>query len=174
MIENPEPIVEVLRPILANTTLLYLKTHHYHLNAKGANFFATHSTLDAQYKALVDAIDRIGERIKQLYGETPVTSEILKLGTIDDAIALTDDDDKEFEVYQDLARDNFDLANQCLDASEIAAALNDQATINLLGDRQGQHEEYLWRLSSMLPANIRKPFIADLRSSAKAIKLKKR
>jgi hypothetical protein len=84
---KPSPVVEILRPIAANTALLQIKTHQYHQNTKGINFTAFHElVLDVQYKALVKAVDRVGERIKKLFGDVPVTREYFDLGDIDDAV----------------------------------------------------------------------------------------
>lgn len=161
MIKDPAPIVEVLRPILANTALLYLKTHQYHHNVKGSNFYASHLVFNDQYQALFEAIDIIGERIEKLFGTVPVTSEYFDLGDIGDAVIGA----PELDIYKDLARDNFELANQCIKAAIVAQDLDDGATVNLLGDRQEQHEDFVWRLTSMLPDSDRDNFIDELQAS---------
>lgn len=160
MIKDPAPIVEALRPILANTALLYLKAHQYHHNVKGVNFYASHLVFNDQYQALVEAVDTIGERIKKLFGDVPVTSEYFDLGDIEDAVIGA----SEFDIYKDLAQDNYDLANQCIEAAILAQSLDDGATVNMLGDRQEQHEDFVWRLTSMLPDGDRDEFIDQLQN----------
>lgn len=144
--------------------LLQLKTHQYHLSVKGINFYASHLVLNDQYHALFEASDVIGERIQKLFGSTPTTREILDLGIIDDAVVGS----TEFDIYKDLARDNFELANQCIKAAIVAQDLDDGATVNLLGDRQEQHEDFVWRLTSMLPDRDRDDFIDELQASVEA------
>lgn len=147
MLKAPTPIIIALRSILANTALLYLKTHQYHHNVTGVNFYASHEVFNAQYTALVEAIDKIGERIRKLGGVVPVTADYFNLGNISNATLGA----SEFAIYKDLATDNTNLANQCIRAALIAQAADDGATVNLLGDRQEQHEDFAWRLLSMLP-----------------------
>jgi starvation-inducible DNA-binding protein len=159
MLKPTANIVAALRPIMANTVLLQLKTHQYHHNTTGTNFYASHQVFDTQYKDLVDATDTIGERIRKLYGYVPVTKEYFVLGNIKDAVVGMG----EFDIYKDLAADNFNLANQCISAALIAQNFDDAASVNLLGDRQEQHEDFAWRLLSMLPDDMNKDFTARLR-----------
>jgi starvation-inducible DNA-binding protein len=159
---KPSPVVEILRPIAANTALLQLKTHQYHQNTKGINFTSFHElVLDVQYKALVKAVDRVGERIKKLFGDVPVTREYFDLGDIDDAVIGA----SEIEIIKDLATDNFDIAQQCIKGAVEAQKYQDGATVNLLGDRQEAHEDFTWRLTSMLPDGDRDDFIDELQAS---------
>lgn len=150
MLKNPQPIIDSLRPILANTALLYLKTHQYHHNVTGVNFYSSHEVFNTQYNALVEAIDKLGERIRKLGGVVPTTSDYFMLGDINNAILNA----SEFTIYKDLATDNLNIANQCIRAAIISQSLDDGATVNLLGDRQEQHEDFSWRLVSMLPAPL--------------------
>ena len=162
MLKPTANIVAMLRPILANTVLLQLKTHQYHQNVTGTNFYASHQVFDTQYKSLLDASDTIGERIRKLNGFVPVTKEYTSLGNIKDAVVGMD----EFGIYKDLAADNFNLANQCISAALIAQNFDDGATVNLLGDRQEQHEDFAWRLLSMLPDDVKDAFVNLLRGGA--------
>lgn len=155
MLKPTTNIVAALRPILANTVLLQLKTHQYHQNVTGTNFYASHEVLNTQYKELLEASDTIGERIRKLYGFVPVTKEYALLGSIKDAVVVMD----EFGIYKDLAADNFNLANQCISAALIAQNFDDGATVNLLGDRQEVHEDFAWRLLSMLPDDVKDAFV---------------
>lgn len=160
---KPSPVVEILRPIAANTALLQLKTHQYHQNTKGANFAALHKlVLDVEYKALVEAVDTIGERIKHLFGDVPVTREYFELGNIEDGVIGA----TELEIIKELAKDNFNLAQQCIKGGvEAQEEYQDLATGNLLGDRQLYHEDVVWRLTSMLPDGDRDDFIDELQAS---------
>jgi len=163
---KPSPVVDILRPILANTALLQLKTHQYHHNTKGANFAAFHElVLDVEYKSLVEAVDTIGERIKHLFGDVPVTREYFDLGNIEDGVIGA----TEIEIIRDLATDNFNLAQQCIKGGvEAQEEYQDLATGNMLGDRQLYHEDVVWRLTSMLPDGDRDDFIDELQSSVEA------
>lgn len=62
---------EILREILANYYVLYLKTQGYHWNCKGRDFFLWHEQFEKQYLNITEAIDTIAELIREINRETP-------------------------------------------------------------------------------------------------------
>jgi starvation-inducible DNA-binding protein len=147
MINDPTAIITALRSILANTALLYLKTHQYHHNVTGVNFYASHAVFNTQYEAFVDAIDKLGERLRQLGANVPVTDDYFVLGNIRSSIVGA----SEFTIYKDLATDNMNIANQCIRAALIAQDLGDTGSAEVFSGRQLQHQDFAWKLTSMLP-----------------------
>ena len=59
-----EAITEGLSRVLADTYVLYLKTHAYHWNVTGPLFSSLHLLFEAEYNELHDAGDTIAERIR--------------------------------------------------------------------------------------------------------------
>lgn len=66
-------ITTILQQILADTTVLYMKTRNAHWNVVGQRFPVAHAFFEEQYKALELAIDAIAERIRML-GKVPEAS----------------------------------------------------------------------------------------------------
>ena len=64
-------IADELSKVLADTYMLYLKTHNYHWNVTGAHFHSLHEQFEEQYTELADAIDEIAERIRALGHKAP-------------------------------------------------------------------------------------------------------
>ena len=77
----PEPdrmrIAEQLSILLADTYLLYLKTHNYHWNVTGRLFQTLHLMFETQYTELASAVDIIAERIRALGVHAPVLTRNL-------------------------------------------------------------------------------------------------
>ena len=59
-------VVEQLTRVLADAYAVYLKTHGYHWNVRGPEFFSLHNMLEQQYRDQWAALDDIAERIRAL------------------------------------------------------------------------------------------------------------
>ena len=76
-------IAQGLSKVLADTYLLYLKTHNFHWNVEGPMFQTLHTMFMQQYTEAWNAIDLVAERIRSLGHYAPGTyKEYLKLGSI--------------------------------------------------------------------------------------------
>src|SRR6476646_12182098 len=59
-------IAEGLSRLLADTFILYLKTHNFHWNVTGPMFHTLHRMFEEQYNELWLAVDAIAERMRSL------------------------------------------------------------------------------------------------------------
>ena len=59
-------VTEGLTKVLADTFVLYLKTHSFHWNVEGPNFHSLHELFEEQYTELWEATDELAERIRAL------------------------------------------------------------------------------------------------------------
>src|SRR4051812_44062284 len=66
-----EAISQGLSRVLADTYMLYLKTHAYHWNVTGPLFSSLHLLFETQYNELHAAGDVIAERIRALVHFAP-------------------------------------------------------------------------------------------------------
>src|SRR3982750_4879051 len=81
--EDRKSIVEGLSRLLADTYVLYLKTHNFHWNVEGPMFQTLHQMFMEQYTEAWNAVDLVAERIRSLGHYAPGTyKEYLKLGSI--------------------------------------------------------------------------------------------
>jgi starvation-inducible DNA-binding protein len=123
-------IAQGLSRMLADTYLLYLKTHNFHWNVEGPMFQTLHTMFMAQYTEAWNAIDPIAERIRALGHYAPGTyKEYLKLGSIKET-------------------DGVPKAEKMV--LPIAEGANDQPTLDLLTQRMDVHEKNAWMLRSLL------------------------
>ena len=80
-------IAEGLSRLLADTYLLYLKTHNFHWNVEGPMFQTLHDMFMAQYTETWNAIDPIAERIRALGGIAPGSmAAFLKLARLSEDV----------------------------------------------------------------------------------------
>lgn len=75
--------IEGLRKLQADSIVLFMKTHNFHWNVKGADFMPAHKALEEIYERFADMFDDLAERILQLGGEPIVTlKEALEVSKI--------------------------------------------------------------------------------------------
>ncbi len=68
-------VVDILKVLLADESLLYIKLRNYHWNVTGTEFFPLHAAFEEQYEKLADVIDDVAERIRQYGVMTPGTMD---------------------------------------------------------------------------------------------------
>lgn len=59
-------VAEVLNQVLADQTVLYIKTRNAHWNVEGPDFHAMHLFFESQYTELEKIIDEVAERVRTL------------------------------------------------------------------------------------------------------------
>lgn len=145
--ENREKIADALSRVLADSYVLYLKTHNYHWNVTGELFHSLHEQFEEQYTELADAIDEIAERIRALGYRAPGTfKEFNELTSIEEK----QDEPEAMEMVRRLAVGNEQLLRTARQALVPAKEAEDEATIDLLTERLNVHSKTAWMLRSHL------------------------
>ena len=143
-----EAIAEGLSRVLADTYVLYLKTHAYHWNVTGPLFSSLHLLFETQYNELHDAGDTIAERIRALGHFAPGTyaaySRLTSIAEDNDSVpaALT--------MVRNLTLGHEALGRTLRAAFKTAEAGGDQATMDLLIGRMEASDKAAWMLRSHL------------------------
>lgn len=70
---NRLAIATELSKMLADETVLYIKTKNAHWNVEGPDFFAIHKFFEAQFEQLDEIIDNVAERIRTIGHYAPGT-----------------------------------------------------------------------------------------------------
>lgn len=145
--KNRKEIADALSKVLADSYMLYLKTHNYHWNVTGELFHSLHEQFEEQYTELADAIDEIAERIRALGYRAPGTfKEFNALTSIDEQ----QDEPEAMEMVRRLAVGNEQVLRTARQALEPANNAEDEATIDLLTERLHVHSKTAWMLRSHL------------------------
>lgn len=144
--EDQQAVSAALFNSMADTFSLYFKTHSYHWNVTGSNFFSLHTLFEEQYTNMWEALDELAERMRTLGNAAPVSSTTLvKHSGIAEAkegkISSTD-------MVKDLAEGHKHLVATLNAAFKVAQENGDEVTVGMLTERLDFHEKAYWMLRS--------------------------
>lgn len=140
-------IARGLSRLLADTYLLYLKTHSFHWNVEGPMFQTLHQMFMEQYTETWNAIDLIAERIRSLGEYAPGTyREYAKLARIRE----TDGVPRAEQMVRLLIEGQEAVVRTARELLPVSEKANDQPTLDLLTQRMQVHEKNAWMLRSLL------------------------
>lgn len=142
-----EAISVALGRLLADTYMLYLKTHNYHWNVTGMNFMSLHEMFEEQYTELAQAVDVIAEHIRSLGHFAPGSfNEFSKLTNITEDDSLPDDK----TMIQRLLESNETVIRTAREALPSCEEAGDEASLDLVTERLRYHSKVAWMLRSHL------------------------
>lgn len=142
-----EAVARELSKVLADSYALYLKTHGYHWNVRGPEFFSLHNLLEEQYREVWAALDEIAERIRALGELAPQSaSAFANLTSIKDG----DPEKDASEMLKELIKDNGVVLATARAALDAADAAGDEASVDLMTERLTAHEKAAWMLRASL------------------------
>ncbi len=145
--EQRQNIAKALSSLLADSYMLYLKTHNYHWNVTGMNFQPLHEMFEQQYTELAQAIDVIAEQIRSLGFSAPGSFKAFsKLTSVTEEEEVPDARTmvkRSQEANETLIR----TARKALPACEEAG---DEASLDLVTERIRTHSKVAWMLRSHL------------------------
>jgi starvation-inducible DNA-binding protein len=140
-------IADGLGCVLADTYLLYLKTHAFHWNVEGPMFNTLHAMFMEQYTELWTAVDSIAERIRSLGFPAPGTyREFATLTSIEETVGVP----KAMQMVRLLVAGHETLARTLRSVFPVAEHAADESTVDLLTQRLQVHEKTAWMLRSLL------------------------
>jgi len=136
-----------LSRLLADTYVLYLKTHSFHWNVEGPMFQTLHQMFMVQYTETWNAIDLIAERIRALGHYAPGSyQQYVKLASIKESTGVP----KAEKMVRELVEGQEAVARTARSVLPLADKANDQPTLDLLTQRLDIHEKTAWMLRSLL------------------------
>ncbi|HKY43796.1 MAG TPA: DNA starvation/stationary phase protection protein [Pyrinomonadaceae bacterium] len=154
--KDMQRVADALSNVLADTFIVYLKTHNFHWNVTGPMFHTLHQMFEEQYNELWLAVDAIAERIRSLGFIAPGSyGEFAKLTYLQESPVARN----ATEMIAELLRDHETTARTVRSALAVARTAVDAPTEDLLTQRLAAHEKAVWMLRSLL---------AEERSSANA------
>ena len=146
--EERETIAQHLSRVLADTYMLYIKTHAYHWNVTGPMFSSLHLLFEKQYTALHDTTDLVAERIRALGHFAPGSyATYARLTTISED---NEDVPPALSMVRNLVTGHEALSRSAREAYKTANSADDQATVDLLTGVIEASEKSAWMLRSHL------------------------
>lgn len=145
--QDRKQIADSLSRVLADSYLLYLKTHNFHWNVTGPMFQTLHVMFMEQYTELWNALDPIAERIRALDYPAPGSyKRYVELASIKEEDGVPNAK----EMIRQLVDGQEAVARTVRAAFKVAEAAGDQPSADLLTQRMEIHEKNAWMLRSLL------------------------
>lgn len=136
-------VTEALNRLLADTFVLYFKTHAYHWNVEGPNFASLHGMFMEQYTDLWQSLDDIAERLRAVDAYAPVSvKELMKQAQLTETGQHRDHK----QMVKDLAEDNAAISQSLSDLIKQVQDAGDEGTADLFINRQKYFDKTAWML----------------------------
>lgn len=143
-------IAKALTRVLGNSYILYVKTHAYHWNVTGKNFFGLHNLFEEQYRAIWESLDDIAERIRAVGENAPLSARMMA------EAANIEESDNNVPSSQVMLQNLIDDQTRWIKDAEVAldeaSEAGDTGTEDLLSPLIREHEKMRWMLESSVDA----------------------
>ena len=140
-------IANGLSRLLADTYVVYLKTHNFHWNVEGPMFQTLHQMFMEQYTEAWNAIDLIAERIRSLGHYAPGTyRQYLERARVKETPGVP----RAEQMVKLLIEGQEAVVKTAREVLPLADAAADEPTLDLLTQRMQIHEKNAWMLRSLL------------------------
>ncbi|MEM9494605.1 MAG: Dps family protein [Pseudomonadota bacterium] len=140
-------VADGLNKTLADTYVLYMKTHAYHWNVTGPQFHTLHTMFEEQYREMWAALDEIAERVRALGIFAPSSGK-----SFADLASIADDDTTPLPadvMVANLLQGHEALIRNAREALGAAEDAGDAASADLLTVRIQAHEKTAWMLRAL-------------------------
>ena len=141
-------VVELLKSLQADSTVMFMKLHNFHWNVKGMDFHPVHAKTEEMYDGFADLLDDLAERVLQL-GDKPLVSlaSILKSARIkeEEASSFTSK-----AIAEAVLKDYEFLASEFKKLSKMADDAGDKVTAGFADEKVGAFEKSIWMLKAQL------------------------
>lgn len=143
--EARHEIVDALKGFLADTAIVYFKTHSFHWNVEGESFYGNHLMFEKLYKDLWESMDDIAERIRAFGDKAfPSYEEMFKHASIGEV----ETSPSASVMVQNLRDDYVRLTKEAYAVGTIAEKYGDRVTTDLMTQRSAFLEKAAWMMQS--------------------------
>lgn len=143
-----EQLTAALNIAVANTFVMYFKSHTYHWNVEGSDFIQYHEFLSDLYTDLHDAVDPTSERLRVIGQYAPHSlADILNSATIDED---ADKPRSAREMFTNLLEANDKVVDSLNKVFELATNNKQQGIADFAAGRLDVHAKHSWFLKSLL------------------------
>jgi len=144
-----DDLIKQMNVVLADSYVTYLKAHGYHWNIVGKDFYQMHKLLEIIYEEIQEAIDDIGEQVRQINGRAIHSLlEFDTYKTISDNVVTNGHDNT--GMLSDLSNANLQVIASLYRAYDLAEEHKEFGLSNFLQDRMMAHKKHAWMLKSTL------------------------
>jgi len=134
-----------LKETLATVFSFYLKTHMFHWNVEGPEFYQLHKMFEQIYEDVYDSIDPLAEQIRAIGSYAPGSlKRYVELSKIQDEVSLS----TPAAMVTKLIADNKIVIETLNAAFMEAEKQKQQGLMNFLADRIDKHHKWEWFLTA--------------------------
>lgn len=146
---NRQAVADELSKVLADETVLYIKTKNAHWNIEGPDFYDKHKFFEAQFGQLDEIIDSVAERIRSIGHYAPATlKSYLELTSLTEQ---TNDKNDGQGFINELLEDHESIIIVLREhIKSFADDYNDLGTSDFITGLMETHEKMAWFLRSHL------------------------
>lgn len=146
---NREQVAELLRQLLADEHVLYIKLRNYHWNVMGPHFQLLHAFFEEQYNAVATYADDIAERIRSLGSFAPGSMEEFRAyARLEESRHL---DGNAQKMLENLLSDHEALVQILRRGQEVVMEqYGDAGTQGFLAALMEAHEKHAWMVRAHL------------------------
>lgn len=142
-----DQLVQITRIAFSSTFSFYVKTHSFHWNVEGSDFFEYHKLFEEIYNEVYGSLDAFAENIRKLDAYMPTSYHTLSMLTkIEDEDRVPSKDEMVKELLVDsekillILKKNYDLAE----------AASEHGLSNFLAERMDAHKKHAWFLRASI------------------------
>jgi starvation-inducible DNA-binding protein len=147
---NKEMLASKLSVILSDVVTFKSASQGFHWNVKGPQFIQFHDFFGELYEDAESAIDPLGENIRKLGFDAPVTlSDYVSMASMEPNPTSSDPIDQSRELYNL----NANLIRCLVEAFAMAEELNEQGIADFIAGRIDIHNKYQWQLGTIIGAD---------------------
>ncbi|NJN66045.1 MAG: DNA starvation/stationary phase protection protein [Chloroflexaceae bacterium] len=147
--EHRQKICAILNQIVADLSVLYVKTRNYHWNVEGMQFGPLHELFEHQYDHLAETIDEVAERVRMLGGRPIGTMvQFLEHATLKEH--PSNDHPDALTMLANLVADHESCIRFLREAVDTCDQYHDMGTNDFLTGLMEQQEKTAWMLRSHL------------------------
>jgi len=142
-------ISELMKEVLADQFVLYVKARNYHWNVTGPQFYGLHAVFEKIYDELSDDIDSVAERIRFLGSKAPGTmKEFWELSTLEEETGKY----PEYPVMVQSIVTDFETIIEKLNsaAHKMQNAWNDEVSAGMFYGLMEKYQKTVWMMRSLL------------------------
>lgn len=141
-----ETLQEIMKKVLAETFVMYLKAHNFHWNVEGPNFQQYHAFFSDLYTELHGAVDPIAEEIRSMDTYAPGSLKRFgELSEIEDELNVPDS----ATMFRRLLEDNEKILKTLTVASKLAEKYEKYGLQDFLTGRIDVHNKHNWMLKAI-------------------------
>ncbi|CAB5221245.1 Dps DNA-binding ferritin-like protein (oxidative damage protectant) [uncultured Caudovirales phage] len=143
-----DELIASTKVALANTFIMYFKTHSFHWNIEGIEFPQYHEFFQDIYEDVYGAVDPLAENLRKLQAYAPISlMQMYNYKTIEEessqVVLLAD-------MLSSLQSANDKVIESLNKVFDLATAQKEQGLANFVADRIDNHKKHGWMIRASL------------------------